>query len=157
MTTVIACRPLLAIIADTNVSHGEVNFKNRRKIRRAGKYLLGVAGDFSHALRYASDFVEKARGMDGRTVPTLDAMDGVFELLVLSEHGMWLYGDDGTPIEVEEEWYAIGTGAVAAGASLMTQERTCTAYDLQMALEIACENDSGSRLPGVTLALKGKK
>lgn len=157
MTTVIACRPLKTMVADTNVSHGEVSFKNRKKIQRVGKYIVGVAGDFSHALRYAQTFMDKVREMDGRTVPLLAAMDGEFELMVLSEHGLWIYGDDGTPIEVEEEWYVIGTGSVPARACLMTQERTCTAYDLQMAMEIACENDNNSRLPAVEITLGRKK
>lgn len=157
MTTVIACRPLRAMIADTNVGYGDVRFKNRKKIQRAGKYITGVAGDFSHALRYAQAFMERAQEMDGKTVPLLEKMDAEFDLMVLSEHGLWIYGADGTPMEVEEEFYAIGTGSAAANACLRTQELTCTAYDLQMAMEVACDNDNDSRLPAVELTLGRKR
>lgn len=157
MTTVIACRSLKTMIADTNVSHGEVSFKSTKKIRRIGKYAVGVSGDYSHALRYIEGFAEKAKGMDGRTVPQLDAMDGEFDVIVLSEHGLWLYGDDGTPLPIEDEFYAIGSGAGWAAACLRTQELTCTAYNLQMALEVACEFDNDSRLPAVEITLERKR
>lgn len=157
MTTVIACRSLKAMIADTNVSHGELKFRSTKKIQRIGKYIVGVAGDYSHALRYVHAFAAAAKESDGRSAPVLGAMDGDFEFLVLSEHGLWIYGDDGTPIAVEDEFFAIGTGAAWASACLRTQELTCTAYDLQMAMEVACEFDSDSGLPAVTLTLGKKK
>lgn len=157
MTTVIACRSLKTMVADSNVSHGEVNFKSTRKISKIGKYVVGVAGDYSHALRYIESFAAKARTMDGKSVPHLERMDGEFDVLVMSEHGMWIYGDDGTPIPVEDEWYVIGSGGGWAASSLRTQELTCTPYNLQMALEVACEYDTDSRLPAVEITLGKKK
>jgi ATP-dependent protease HslVU (ClpYQ) peptidase subunit len=94
--------------------------------------------------------------LDGRVVPLMSKMEGEFEVMVLSSHGLWIIGSDGTPLQVEDEFYTIGTGAPYASACLRTQELTCTAYNLQMALEVACEYDDNSRLPAVELKL-GKK
>jgi ATP-dependent protease HslVU (ClpYQ) peptidase subunit len=157
LTTVIACRSLKTMIADSNISHGEVKFKSTKKVQRIGKYLVGVAGDYSHALRYAQAFAEKAKEMDGKAVPLLEKMDGEFELMVLSEHGLWLYGDDGTPLEIEDEFYVIGTGTAWATSCLRTQELLCAAYNLEMAMEVACEFDNDSRLPAVTYTLGRKR
>jgi ATP-dependent protease HslVU (ClpYQ) peptidase subunit len=157
VTTVIACRPMATMVADSNVDHGDVHFTSKRKVQKIGKYIVGVAGDYSHALRYIQAFAEVAKQMDGKSAPLLVAMDGEFDILVLSEHGLWIYGDDGTPIEVEDEWYAIGSGGGWAAASLRTQELTCTPYNLQMAMEVACEYDRDSRLPAVELTLATRK
>lgn len=154
MTTVIACRQLKTMIADSNVSHGDVTFKSTRKIQKVGKFLVGVAGDYSHALRYVSEVVAPAvRGKDGRGLPPMNKMDGEFEVMLLSEHGLWILGDDGTPLPVEDEYYVIGTGTLPAAACLRTQELTMTSYNLQMAMDVACEFDNDSRLPAVVLTL----
>ena len=158
MTTVVACRPLKTMIADSNVSHGEVRFKSTRKIQRVGKFLVGVAGDYSHALRYVKEVVAPAvRGGDGRSVPLLAKMEGEFEVMLMSEHGLYLVGDDGTPLEIEDEFYVIGTGSVPAFASLRTQQRLMATYDLQMAMDVACEFDNDSRQPAVVLQLGRKR
>lgn len=154
MTTVIACRPALSIVADSRISHGDGKFTSRKKIARVGLYLTGLAGDFSAALSYLKKFQAAAKGGDGRSVPTLPAMKGAIELMVLSEHGLWLYGADGTPIEIEDPFYVIGTGAPTATASLRTQQSMVGAYDLPLAMRIACELDSQSGLPMVELKLK---
>jgi ATP-dependent protease HslVU (ClpYQ) peptidase subunit len=157
MTTVIACRPLLTMVADSRISHGDGKFTSRKKIQKVGKFLAGVAGDYAPALTYLKNFANTAREMDGKTVPSLPAFEGEFELLVLSEFGLWIYGEDGTPIEVEEEIYAIGTGSGFANACLRTQELMLQPCNLAMALEVACEYDPGSSLPMVELTLARRK
>lgn len=41
MTTVVACLPLLAMVCDSRVSHGEGRFKSSKKIQKSGKLSLG--------------------------------------------------------------------------------------------------------------------
>lgn len=142
------------MVADSNVAHADVTFTSTKKIQKVGKYLAGVAGTYAPALTYLKTFAEKARRMDGKTVPQLGPIEGDFELLVLSEHGLWLYGEDGTPLEVEDEFYCVGTGAATASACLRTQELLLAAYNLPMALDVACEFDTNSRLPMVQLTLR---
>lgn len=154
MTTVIACRPLLIMVADSRIAHGEGSFTSRKKVKKVGKYLAGVAGDFSFAKSYLDTFAEAAKTMDGRTTPRLAPFDQEFELMVMSEFGLWIYGDDGTSIEVEEEFYVIGSGAPWASACLRTQELTYTAYNPAMALDVACEFSADSGLPMVEISLK---
>ncbi len=156
MTTVIGCRPLLTMVADSRISHGDGKFKSSKKILKVGKYLAGCAGDYAPALTYLKTFANTAREMDGKTTPNLPAFEQEFELLVLSEFGLWIYGQDGTPIEVEEDFYSIGTGAGFAEASLRTQEMLLVPWNLPMALEIACDQDPNSALPMVELSLTKK-
>lgn len=153
MTTVIACRPLLTMVADSRITHGDGKFTSRKKIQKVGRYLAGVAGEYAPALTYLKTFANTAREMDGKTTPNLPAFEQEFELLVLSEFGLWIYGQDGTPIEVEEDIYSIGTGAGYAEASLRTQEMLMIPWNLPMALEIACDQDANSALPMVELKL----
>lgn len=144
---------MLAMVADSRITHGDGKFTSRKKIQKVGKYLAGVAGEYAPALTYLKTFANAAREMDGKTTPNLPAFEQEFELLVLSEFGLWIYGQDGTPIEIEEDIYAIGTGAGFAGASLRTQEMLRLPWDLPMALEIACGQDVNSALPMVDLKL----
>lgn len=154
MTTIIACRPLQMMVADSRISHGDGKFTSRKKVAKVGKYLAGVAGAYAPALTYLRKFSNAAREMDGKTVPQLDPIEGEFELMVLSEHGLWIYGEDGSSIEVEEDFYAIGSGSSWASACLRTQELTFTEYNLEMAMDVACEFDNDSGLPQVEISLK---
>lgn len=107
MTTVIACRPLLTMVADSRISHGDSKFTSSKKIQKVGRYLAGVAGDYAPALSYLKEFAASTLGMDGKAIPKMPAFGGEFELMILSEFGLWIYGDDGTPIEVEERSTAL--------------------------------------------------
>lgn len=142
------------MVADSRISHGTGRFSSSKKIQKAGRFLAGVSGDYAPALAYLKSFAHAAKVSDGREAPTMPAYEGEFELMVMSEHGLWIYGEDGTPIEVEEQVYAIGSGGNYANASLATQERLFAAYDLGMALEIACDLDQNSSLPMVELSLR---
>lgn len=158
MTTVIACRPLLTMVSDSRVSHGGGRFMSRKKVQKAGKFLAGVSGDYTQALAYLKLFVEAARVSDAHNPPTMPAYENEFELLVMSEAGIWIYGVDGTPVEVEDvDYYAIGSGGAYAAGALAAQERFLSAYDLEMAMEIACEQDTSSALPMVSITLERKR
>lgn len=157
MTTVIACRSLGAMVADSKVTHRDSKFVSTGKVRRVGSYLVGVAGDYDPALAFVHRLARRLRGRDGTTVPELRAArSGDFEVIVLSRHGLWLYAKEGIPIEVEEEdFYAIGLGAACALASLRTQELLMVPPSLVMAAEVACEHDNDSGLPVVEVKLAG--
>ncbi len=124
-----------------------------KKVRRVGPFAAGVAGDFGPALAYLAKFSAAAREVRGPAPPDMPAYEGEFELLVLSRGGIWLYGQDGTPIEVEEDVYAIGSGGSHAMGALAMQERMFMAYDLEAALDVACELDPAPKLPMVQVKL----
>lgn len=157
MTTVIACRPLLTMVADSRISHGDGNFTSRKKILKVGRFLAGIAGDYAPALSYLGNFANLAKKLDGKITPKLPAFSADFELMVLSEFGLWIYGEDGTPIEVEEDIYSIGTGAPFVNASLRTQEIMMQPCNLALALDVACAFDPGSALPMVEVRLAERK
>lgn len=156
MTTLIACLHTGTMVSDSCISHGVVRFRSMKKVKKAGPFLAGVAGDFGPALAYLTRFSSAVRGYRSDAPPTLPAYEGDFELLVLGRAGMWLYGQDGTPIEVEEDVYAIGSGGAHAMGALYMQERMLMAYDLEAAMEVACELDPASQLPLVSLSLSAK-
>lgn len=144
--------------ADKKITHGDGSFPSSKKVQRAGKFLVGVAGEYARALQYMEVFKRKARRLDGKTVPKLPPAEGEgdLELVVMSEHGIWLYFDDGVPLEVEEvDYYTTGSGGKWAGVSLDTQkEMKAPVLDLSVAMSIACKNDENSSLPMVVLYLK---
>jgi len=155
VTTILASRSQLSMTADSKVSHGESKFKTTKKIQRAGKFLVGVAGCYFPALACMRAFVAASKGMSGEVAPPLPTSTEDFELLALSRHGLWLYSSGGAPMEVEgEDVYAIGTGGVYAMVSLRTQELLLVPCSLTAAVEVACEYDDNSGLPVVELALK---
>jgi ATP-dependent protease HslVU (ClpYQ) peptidase subunit len=163
VTTIIACRTLGKMVADTRITHGEQKFRSRRKIQRVGPFLVGVSGDYARALEYAKAFAKVAKKLDGRMAPKLPAAEGEgdLEMVVMSAHGLWYYGEDGTPIEIEEEeYYTTGSGGSWASSSLLTQAFLIRAgalpgYDLALAMRVACEYDNDSDLPMVELSLAG--
>lgn len=157
MTTVVASRSQLTMVADSRVSHGYSKFRSRKKISKLGRFLAGVAGDYAPALAYLSEFEAAVKGKRSGAAPTMPAHTGEFELMVLSREGLWIYGEDGTPIEVEEDIYVIGTGGTYAHASLLTQERLGQPHDLRMAVEVACDIDGDSGLPLVELTLAQRR
>lgn len=162
MTTVIACRPLGKMAADTRISHGDGKFKSTKKLQRVGAYLVGVSGDYSRALAYLKVVSRALKPLDGTSVPKLQAAEGEgdLEILVMSAHGLWYVGADGMPIEIEQEHYATGSGSSWASSSMRTQQLLISTgvmqqYDLGLAMCVACEFDKDSDFPMVEVSLAG--
>lgn len=154
MTTVLACRSTGVMVSDSRVGHKEGQFTSTKKVQRVGNYLVGVAGDYDDALIFVRRLARRLRGRDGSTVPEMSAGTGEFEVVVMSRQGLWLYGQQGAPIEVEaEDYYAIGSGASRALASLRTQELLLHPADLELAVTVACEYDTSSGPPLVVVKL----
>lgn len=158
MTTVVCCLQLGVMAADTRITHGDGRFKSTKKVQRVGsKFLVGVAGDYARCLNYLEVFRKKVRRSDGKGLPKLPPAEGEgdLELVVMSEHGIWCYFEDGVPMEVEEEYYATGSGGKFAIASLDTQkELGMPSFNLAAALAVACKHDENSSLPAVSISLK---
>mgnify|MGYP000093584558 CR=1 FL=1 len=153
MTTVVAFRPDLTMMADSRISHGDATFRSTKKIQRVGNFLVGLAGEYGPALNFLRQFALAARGLDGKTPPTMPTVTDDFEMIALSSSGLWLYSSGGEPLEIEEDYYAVGTGGIYARTALRVQEMCGMPHDIHMALNVACEFDPGSALPLVELAL----
>lgn len=157
MTTVVACRSLGIMVADSRISHGEGKFRSRKKVQRAGKYLVGISGDYMPGLAFMRSFIEAVKRRSSKAPPMLPRTTGEFEMLALSCHGLWMYGKDGTPVEIEDDdVYSIGSGGLYARAALRAQELAAVERNLAQAVEVACEYDDASELPVVLMALRSE-
>lgn len=127
MTTVIATRK--AIYADTMCSY-TVPFKVS-KITRIGKSIYAGAGDLDDLQK----FFDWRQGGDEPTI------EESFDVLEIAPDGLFLWGKKLVRLELQDKFYAVGSGAqYAMGAMAMgaTPEK---------AIEVAARFDPSTRLP----------
>jgi ATP-dependent protease HslVU (ClpYQ) peptidase subunit len=123
MTTIVATR--LAMAADRRVSGGGIRYKTK-KIRRYGDAIVGVAGDGASVARFFLWFAER-----GEKGPPKMGKDAELEALILTPAGLFVCGSECALDEVEDEFFAIGSGAgPALGAMHM-------GASVKVAIEIA--------------------
>lgn len=86
------------------------------KIFKTKKAIIGIAGDYKHALRFVKWYNDRRRRKPGP--------DDNFEAIVYtSKHGLSYWDSDLEPQPIHDEYYAIGSGreaalgAMAVGAS----------------------------------------
>jgi ATP-dependent protease HslVU (ClpYQ) peptidase subunit len=123
MTTIVATRHSMA--ADRRVSGSGVRYKTK-KIRRYGDAIVGVAGDGASVARFFAWFQER-----GEKGPPKMSKDAELEALILTPAGLFVTGSECVLDEVEDEFFAIGSGAgPALGAMHM-------GASVKVAIEIA--------------------
>lgn len=105
MTTVVATRDCMA--ADKQVSDGGLR-SSTTKILKVNGDLIGAAGNLRDLHRFAQWYQNPDKELD------MDETD----VLVLRKDGQLFHYDNGVAVPVEEDFYAIGTGAYAAMAAL---------------------------------------
>lgn len=140
MTTIVCNREGMA--ADKRIS-GAAIFKSQ-KIFRVNGSLIGFAGNVEQALR----FIEWRRSPEQRP----QFSDGPsFEALELTPDGALIWwGAEMVGVEVQDEYYAIGSGAqIALGAMAM-------GATLKEAIQIAARWDTATGKEVQTMNLKGK-
>ena len=140
MTTIAANKRSMA--ADQKVTDGDRNFRNH-KLRRIGEAIVGCGGDGPSIAKFFR-WVEQGKQDD----PPKLGKDDELEALVLTASGLFVYGRDCVPEEILDEFYAIGTGAMAA-LSAMHMGATP-----RRAVEIACLVDNNTGGPVDVMALK---
>lgn len=141
MTTILASLKHRVMVADSYVTGG-VGARSRKIFEVDGK-LVGVAGHMMHALK----FVEWLR--HGTPInPVYDKEDATFDAIVMEAGFLTYYDNELTPLVLQDQIYAIGSGAdfalgaIDAGA---TPKR---------AVEIAAERDDSSKPPVIVVKLK---
>jgi len=137
MTTIIATRD--GIYADTLCGY-TVPFKVR-KYARIGNSIYSGAGDLDELMK----FFDWRR--DGGDPPSID--DGIDVLEVCSD-GIFIWGKKFVRLHVNEEYYAVGSGAHYAMGALAAGATP------KQAIAIAASMDSGTGLPIEFARLKGK-
>ena len=142
MTTIVATRD--GIYADSKCTVGELHYPED-KVYRIGKNLIGVAGDNAGIEVFL-------RWWCGNRKKPLELGKGQsFTALVVSKHGIWIYGNCSLGDKLKRDWHAIGSGAgVAIGAIRMGASP-------QEAIRIACEETNFSGAPVEFWPLKESK
>lgn len=149
MTTIACDREIM--VADSKVVMGsDLHYRSNKKIVRVKDKIVGAAGlDY-----YIGQFLQMMRFGELTRFTIRDCDVGVDDLdfigIVLDESGIWI-ADSTLSIErINEPFYAIGSGGVAARAAMMV------GADPKTAVKIAAKLDSSTGLPLVTLRLKRK-
>lgn len=157
MTTIAACRRTGRMFADSNCTDGgQLRFKSR-KIVETRDGLLGTAGDLKYT-EILTDWL-KTGGKDWAEMPSFgdDDDEAECEGLALTAEGILFYSACVFPVSVEQDYFAIGTGADMVMTVLRYQEIKGLPYDMTEAMEVACDVDLNSGLPIQIVELKKKK
>ena len=139
MTTIVCNRE--GMCADKRVT-GSTMFKTT-KIQRVNGSLIGYCGNIEHCLK----FVEWRRNPDSKP----EFSERTWEALELTSDGRMLWWSiDLMPIEIEDDYYAIGSGAdFALGAMAMGAKP-------QQAIKVAATYDPGTGPDVQTMKLSKK-
>ena len=140
MTTVITTKT--EMVSDTFISY-EVSFQGAPKIWIAKGCAWGGAGSTASLAQFKLWTQGKAKRPEFKVAEEEDEPTAKLEVLQLHpKNGIFLWINADLPEPVEEEFYAIGTGA---GYAVGAMSKGATAKE---ALEIAAKWDKGTRLPG---------
>lgn len=110
MTTIAASRNSMA--ADQQVTDGDRRFRTH-KIRRVGEAVVGAAGT-GPAIAKFMRWLEDGKQDD----PPKLGKDDELEAIVLTPAGLFVYDESCTCEEILDDFYAVGTGAMAAIAAM---------------------------------------
>lgn len=134
MTTIAANQKVMA--ADTRTVTGETWFRTS-KIVRVGRSVVGVAGDSSAIEKFFRWYIG---GRKKRERPEFRDSES-FAALILDSRGMWHCDESLAFDRIYDDYFAIGTGAVAALVAMDL------GLDPVAAVEAACRRDANSGLP----------
>lgn len=139
MTTIVCDRKVMA--ADSLMIDNGMRSRGT-KLFRVGNEIIGLAGNYYAAMAFLRWYIA---GCEESKEPQLEN-GNVFEAIVLSPDGtMTQWTEAFEPCELEDDFWAIGSGAAAA---LGAMHAGATPKE---AVEIACKVDAGSGLPAVEM------
>ena len=137
MTTIAVSRSLMMMAADGNMTVDGRKHVSDAKLFRTKDYLCGIAGDSDGITRFK------------RWLKTFDGNHpkGAYSALLLFRDGKikWFEQDD--CIEIEEDHFAVGTGATYAISTMDTLKYLGLIIDPRIAVRMACVRDPGSAEP----------
>jgi len=105
--------------ADRKYSHNETMFYGK-KLERHGDIIISTAGTAD----IGTDFIEWLKG--GDEPETLDDMDAI----VLTPQGIFVYAETIIPVQLEQDFYAIGSGAHAALGAMFCGKNPVEAVEI---------------------------
>lgn len=140
MTTIVVRFSTKEIASDSMVSSDE-SFFSTKKLRQTKNGIMGGCGDLDKLLKMYTAIEKKKR---------LDEVIDV-SVLELRYDGIWIYEGTHTPVKIDQDFYAIGTGAGYAMGALHCGR------SVKEACEIACMYDTSSRGPIEYMVLEEKR
>jgi ATP-dependent protease HslVU (ClpYQ) peptidase subunit len=141
MTTIVAMRSQCLMASDSMSTTDTGRFRSR-KILRVNGGLIGIAGYLSDITTFLEWHAKRRRRR-----PRLRGL----EALELTQDGRLVYyQSDCSQDEIQDDWWAIGSGAQAALAAMHLLA------DPVRAIEVACAIDPWSGLPCVVEVLDAK-
>lgn len=145
MTTIVASKKHGKMAADRKVTDAGSNTRYRaRKVRTVGESLVGCAGDSAAIAKFVR-WLEAGADQDDR--PKFDK-DHTLVALVLNPSGLFLFDSNLEPDEVDDDFYAVGSGAQAALAAMHL------GVDPRRAVEIAAKVDVNTEGPFDVLSVR---
>lgn len=153
MTTIVCIPSQGVMVADSQVTvdseaGGSRKFRCKKLYEKDGA-IIGLAGESSPGMVFLR-WYGTARMRDNKPPPRFENIDADFTALVLKPDGtLWEYDAWCVGEQVEEEFYAIGSGAKAALGALRAMKRAGPLPEnaAELACEIACEVDPYTSAP----------
>lgn len=148
MTTIAVSRPLMLMAADGAMTVNGRKHISDPKMFRTAEYICGIAG--------ASDAIAKFR--QWLREPKAGRLpQGQWEAILLMRDGTinW-YGPDDMLV-IQEDYFAIGTGAHYAVSAMDAQNMLGLPADPRIAVRVACVRDGNSSEPVQTLRWKNAR
>jgi ATP-dependent protease HslVU (ClpYQ) peptidase subunit len=134
MTTVVYRDGIMA--SDTQLSRGNLKNRFKKTFKFKDGSLFGISGELISCMRIKDWFASDMKGE-----PPQFADDNAAECMLVNKHGLFLIDGELYPIEMEDGFLAIGSGAPYALSAM-----SCGKTALE-ALEIASEWDAGTSAP----------
>jgi len=136
MTTIVADFRVNMMVSDSKASYGELSFKTKKIFRCDNGDLVGFSGECTNALKFVRWYMD---GADTSSSPEWD--DGIFDALVMTKNGLFLWDKSLIGMEVDEPFFSIGSGSVYA---LKAMQNGMSAVE---AVEATTKIDPASGMP----------
>ena len=115
MTTIVASKKHRTMVADRKVTDTAASMRyHTKKLRAIGSSIVGCAGDSSAISKFVR-WLEAGAPQDGR--PKFDR-DATLAALLMNEKGLFIFDTECEPDEIEQDFYAVGSGGAAAMAAM---------------------------------------
>ncbi|MCP3023247.1 hypothetical protein [Cupriavidus basilensis] len=140
MTTILVDRGNREVWSDSRLSDGHMKV-GAKKVYKTKRVIVGLAGDLSL-------LAPLRRLVNGDLDAGALLVKEDFEGFALYPTGrLMLFGQSPHPVEVTDRYIAIGSGGMAAMASIETQALQGAEPDLELALRVACAIDQATGEP----------
>ena len=146
MTTIACNRREMACDSRSSFDNGEY-LTTDDKIERIGDSLVGCAGNWPAIFKFIAWFKDQTKERPDFTD------DDEFTAVVLNRRGIYVYDGSTYPSRACHNFFAIGSGSMAARAAMLCGKSPADA----VAIAIKCDKNSGSPIRTFKLSMSKKR